>query len=150
MTNDEEISYLENYLHVVKDSKPKHMNQTIAKGLRKIFSPLGALVYVADGSYNHHVCEWAWSKQDGIVINGGARSELIAEWFALHDMWKEFVTMCESHEGVREHIKQLRKHSSLRFTMGMVNGSFCDLQLQQAEAVCMSVDASIACREALA
>lgn len=150
MTKNEEIAYREDYLHVVKDSKDKHLNQTIAKGLRKMYSPLGALVYVGDSSYNHHLCEWAWSKEDGIVINGGARWELFAEFLALHDSWHEFIEICERHEEVRDHIKQLRESSSLRLKIGKANGSVCDLQLQRAEAVCMSIDASIACRDALA
>ena len=86
-----------------------------------MYSPLGALVYVADSSYNCHVCELAWSKDDGIVINEGARWELFAEWLALHDSWQEFIEICESHEEVREHIKQLRTYSSLRFKM---NGTY--------------------------
>jgi hypothetical protein len=69
MTKYEEIAYRENYLCVVKDVKPNRMNQKIPKWLRKVYSPLGALVYVGDCSYNHHLCEWAWSKEDGIVIN---------------------------------------------------------------------------------
>ena len=87
---------------------------------------------------------------DGIVINGGARKELFAEFLALHDSWQEFIEICESNEEVREHIKQLRESSSLRLKIGRAIGSICDLQLQRAEAVCMSIDASIACREALA
>jgi hypothetical protein len=150
MTKNEEIAYWENYLYVVKDSKPKHMNQPIAKGLQKMYSPLGALVYVGDCSYNHHLCEWAWSKEDGIVINEGARWELFAEWLALHDSWQEFIEICEDHEEVREHIRQLRESSSLRLKIAAAIGSVCDLQLQRAEAICMSIDASIACREALA
>src|SRR5450759_1145705 len=105
MEKDEEIAYRENYLSVVKDSKPNHMNQNIPKWLRKMYSPLGALVYVGDNSYNHHLCEWAWSKEDSIVINGGARWELFAEFLALHDSWQEFIEICESHEEVREHVK---------------------------------------------
>lgn len=145
--------YEEQYLYVVKntkqDTKAKFLHRNSGPGLCKMYSPLGALIYVYIGTYNHHICDYAWSKYDGIAVGAEGRRELIAEWAALHHLWPEFIALATNHEEVRQHITTLRAYSSLRFDVGIENVSGGDPELSIAEQICRSIDAQIACMEAL-
>jgi hypothetical protein len=147
-------NYEEDFLLVVKvptNEMEDLVDPKTQVKLTRMFSPLGAVVYVYLGSYNHHVCEYAWSRHDGIEVGQGndGRPELIGEWLALHGLWEEFIRLATSSLALREHISNLRPYSTLRSGVDVENVGDGDPELVKADALCRSISAQLACMEVL-
>lgn len=136
----------DDFLSIVEVENPPPRKQNPPKIIRCL-SPFGLIVDVVAGSLTHQMCD-AQSHDSSLMRFGVCNSMIAAEYLAVHRFWDAFLALVADDE-VRSHILNCKNLSITRFDVGIVQLLHCHGQINEAEDLCLVINARIAAQTAL-